>query len=101
MCSHAHTNVFPHTHTTHISKLEEIEISHTLAKWGSGSRKKKRTNSLWFRIDFSAGVDNRDLNNKQSTDQNPKTQNLYNSTKMNCEAGNLEAQMQMDVAFPL
>ncbi len=33
-----------HTHTTHISKLKEIEISHTLAKWESGSRKKKRTN---------------------------------------------------------
>ena len=31
----------------------------------------------------------------------PNTQNLYNSTKMNCEVGNLEAQMQMDVAFLL
>ena len=27
--------------------------------------------------------------------------NLYNYTKMNCEAGNLEAQMQMGVSFPL
>ena len=39
------TYVFPHTHThthkTHISKLKEIERSHTLAKWGSGSRKKE------------------------------------------------------------
>ena len=41
--SHAHTYMCSrtHTHTTHISKLKEIERLHTLAKWGSGSRKKK------------------------------------------------------------
>ena len=54
---HTHTRVptHTHTHTTHISKLKEIEISHTLAKWGSGSRKKKRTNLRLGHL--SAGVD--------------------------------------------
>ena len=43
MCSHAHTHVFPHKHTQFISQnsKREREITH-LAKWGSGSRKKKR-----------------------------------------------------------
>jgi hypothetical protein len=49
LCSHAHT------HITHISKLKKIEISHTLTKWGSGSRKKKRTNLRLGHL--SAGVD--------------------------------------------
>jgi hypothetical protein len=50
LCSHVHTHTRvppppppPHTHTQLISRNgKEIERSHTLAKWGSGSRKKKR-----------------------------------------------------------
>ena len=47
MCSLAHTHVFPHTHTQLVSRNEkEIEITHTLAKWGSGSRKKVKNLTL-------------------------------------------------------
>ena len=49
-CTHKHTCSHTHTHTTHISKLKEIEISHTLAKWGSGSRKKKKTHLVISRV---------------------------------------------------
>ena len=39
-CTHVH--MFPHTHTQLISRNgKETEITHTLAKWGSGSRKKE------------------------------------------------------------
>ena len=39
-----HTHVHTHTHTQLISRNgKEIEITHTLAKWGSGSRKKVKT----------------------------------------------------------
>jgi hypothetical protein len=39
-----HVYMFPHTHTQLISENgKEMEITHTLAKWGSGSRKKKLT----------------------------------------------------------
>ena len=41
ICTHVHK--FPHTHTQLISRNgKEIEIAHTLAKWGSVSRKKKK-----------------------------------------------------------
>ncbi len=44
-----HVHMFPHTHTQLISRNEkEIEITHTLAKWGSGSRKKEKTNLRSF-----------------------------------------------------
>ena len=37
-----HVHMFPYTHTQLISRNgKEIEITHTLAKWGSGSRKKE------------------------------------------------------------
>jgi hypothetical protein len=40
-----HVHMFPHTHTQLISRNEkEIEITQHFAKWGSGSRKKKRPN---------------------------------------------------------
>jgi hypothetical protein len=43
LCSHAHTHVCSHTHrdNSYLETQKKIEISHTLAKWGSGSRKKK------------------------------------------------------------
>jgi hypothetical protein len=38
-----HVHKFPHTHTQLISRNgKEIEITHTLAKWGLVSRKNKR-----------------------------------------------------------
>ena len=41
ICTHVHK--FPHTHTQLISRNgKEIEITHTLAKWGSVSRKIKK-----------------------------------------------------------
>ena len=41
ICTHIHK--FPHTHTQLISRNEkEIEITHTLAKWGSESRKRSK-----------------------------------------------------------
>ena len=63
ICTHVHK--FPHTHTKLISRNgKEIEITHTLAKWGSVSRKNKNLNKqiirFRFRLDrlnFSAGVD--------------------------------------------
>jgi hypothetical protein len=53
-CAHTHTHTQVPTHTQLISRNgKEIEITHTLAKWGSVSRKIKRK-----RIEeFSAGVD--------------------------------------------
>ena len=49
ICTHIHK--FPHTHTQLISRNgKEIEITHTLAKWGSVSRKIKREKES--RIDF-------------------------------------------------
>ena len=49
---HTQTHMFPHTHT-HNSYLEtqrEIEITHALAKWASGSRKKKKTHLVISRV---------------------------------------------------
>ena len=38
-----HAHKFPHIHTQLVSRnRKEIEITHTLAKWGSVSRKIKR-----------------------------------------------------------
>ena len=72
---HTHTHVPTHTHATHISKLKEIEITHTLAKWGSVSRKNKNLNKkkkkkiFKRRGFFSAGVDSAD------TRENPRGKN--------------------------
>ena len=45
ICTHIHK--FPHTHTQLISQNgKEIEITHTLDKWGSGSRKKVKNLTL-------------------------------------------------------
>ena len=51
-----HVLMFPHTHTQLISRNgKEIKITHTLAKWGSGSRKKEKDH---FKVElrFSASV---------------------------------------------
>ena len=54
ICIHVHK--FPHTHTQLISQNgKEIEITHTLAKWGLVSRKIKKKKEK--RKEFSAGVD--------------------------------------------
>ena len=60
ICTHVHK--FPHTHIQLISRNgKEIEITHTLAKWGSVSRKIKKNKR---EKNFSAGVDTReDLGN--------------------------------------
>ena len=45
ICTHVHK--FPHIHTQLISRdRKEIEITHTLAKWGSGSRKNKSNKKI-------------------------------------------------------
>ena len=42
-----HVHMFPHAHTQLISRNgKEIEITHTLAKWGSVSRKIKKKKNL-------------------------------------------------------
>ena len=59
ICAHTHTRTHVPTHTQLISRNgKEIEITHTLAKWGSLSRKKK--------VKFSAGVDTRSLEKLES-----------------------------------
>jgi hypothetical protein len=53
LCTHAHTYTCSHTHTQLISRNgKKIEITHTLAKWGSGSRKNKRKDLNLFRSKF-------------------------------------------------
>ena len=45
ICTHVHK--FPHTHTQLISRNgKEIEITHTLTKWGSVSRKIKKNKRI-------------------------------------------------------
>ena len=42
-----HVHMFPYTHTQLISQNgKEIEITHTLAKWGSVSRKIKKNKKI-------------------------------------------------------
>ena len=62
-CTHVH--MFPHTHTQLISRNgKEIEITHTLAKWGSGSRKKVKDLTHTPMSEFSTGV-NKSENEKK------------------------------------
>ena len=49
-----HVHKFPYTHTQLVSRNgKEIRITHTLAKWGSVSRKIIKRK----KVNFSAGVD--------------------------------------------
>ena len=60
LCSNAHTHVFPHTHThthtTHISKLKEIERTHTHLPNGGRDQGKRLKETRSKQVEWSESV---------------------------------------------